>query len=357
MNRATRPLAALLASAAALGFGTQAPQARAAGGAAQELVNAYSPILELREQTDPPCDITEEQFQPTTVNVVLANQRVELERARVGGKLEVVKKAPTAADIAGLGDNYFLNLPGDPLNAGCIYAKDFAGLKKDGHAPAITYAHIAREEGVAGLAVQYWFFYYFNQFNDLHEGDWEGMQITFDADTPSAALAEGPDQVGLFQHGGGEKADWGDDKIEKEGTHPVVYPAAGSHATFYDSAVYVENGQGGSGLGCDNTTAPLRRLRVRPERVPTNPAFGSRYQWLTYYGHWGQRAEGFNIGPQGPQTKRQWLEPFSWMDGVRSTSPRLPGGRSSARPRPGPSAERWPPRRTSSTSSSSRPQP
>ena len=46
----------------------------------------------------------------------------------------------------------------------------------------------------------------------------------------------------LFQHAGGERADWEDAKVEKEGTHPVVYPAAGSHATFYDSAVYVQNG-------------------------------------------------------------------------------------------------------------------
>ena len=47
-------------------------------------------------------------------------------------------------------------------------------------------------EGRAGLVVQYWFFYYFNQFNDLHEGDWEGMQIAFDANSAREALAEGP---------------------------------------------------------------------------------------------------------------------------------------------------------------------
>jgi hypothetical protein len=30
----------------------------------------------------------------------------------------------------------------------------------------------------------------------------------------------------------GEKARWDYEKVEKEGTHPVVYPGAGSHATF-----------------------------------------------------------------------------------------------------------------------------
>ena len=109
----------------------------------------------------------------------------------------------------------------------CSYAKDFQALRNDGQAPAATYAHIATEPGFTGLVVQYWFFYYFNQFNDVHEGDWEGMQISFDADTPAAALAQGPSQIALFQHAGGERADWDDAKVQKDGTHPVVYPAAG----------------------------------------------------------------------------------------------------------------------------------
>jgi hypothetical protein len=36
--------------------------------------------------------------------------------------------------------------------------------------------------------------------------------------------------------------------------------------------------------------------------------------------------KGFNNGPTGPETKTVWNEPFSWMAGQRSTSPRLPGG-------------------------------
>jgi len=242
------------------------------------------------------------------------------------GQPEIVRPAPSAADVAGLGGRWHLDVPGDPLNAECTYAEDFAALKADGRAPAITYAHLARQSGKSGLVVQYWFFYYFNQFNDVHEGDWEGMQIAFDADTPREALARGPYEIALFQHGGGEKGGWDDGKVQKEGTHPVVYPAAGSHATFFDDAVYVENGQGGSGLGCDNTTEPLRRVDVRPVLVPTDPRPGSRFQWLTFDGHWGQREKSYNNGPTGPTTKTQWREPFTWMDGVRSASPKLPGG-------------------------------
>jgi hypothetical protein len=294
--------------------------------AAQRLAQAYAPIAMLREQQDPPCDTSEEQYQPTAVEAVLGNPAVELTREVPGRGQVPVKEAPTAADIAGLGKGYHLDLPGDPLGNTCVYAKDFRELKRAGRAPAVTYAHIAHEAGAPGLAVQYWFFWYFNQFNDVHEGDWEGMQIAFDSSNPEQALAEGPSEVVLFQHAGGERSSWEDPKLQKEGTHPVVYPAAGSHATFYDAAVYVENGQGGSGVGCDNTSQPLRRLTVKPILVPTDPSRDGRFRWLTYDGRWGENEKGFNNGPTGPRTKTQWRQPFAWMQAQRSTSPRLPGG-------------------------------
>ncbi|MBA3866947.1 MAG: hypothetical protein H0X42_11490 [Solirubrobacterales bacterium] len=152
------------------------------------------------------------------------------------------------------------------------------------------------------------------------------MQISFEAESPATALGEEPSQIILFQHAGGERADWTDGKVQKEGTHPIVYPAAGSHATFYDSAVYVENGQQGSGLGCDVTSEPLRELRPHPVLLPDHVTDRGRFRWLSYYGRWGEREKGYNNGPTGPQTKTVWKEPFSWMEDQRSTSPRLPGG-------------------------------
>jgi hypothetical protein len=326
MGHRTVVLSAIAGVAAAVAALASPAGAVAAAPVAQQLIKAYSPIQMLRSQEEGICDNAEEQFQPQPVETVLGNPRVSLQRYENGKTQTVVGSAPTAAQIAGLGDDYYLNLPGDPLNAECEYATDFAKLKADGKAPPTTYAHIAREQGQPGFVIQYWFYYYFNQFNDVHEGDWEGMQIAFDADTPAQALADGPSKIALFQHGGGQVSDWDDDLVEKEDTHPIVYPAAGSHATFHEPAIFVENGQGGAGLGCDNTTEPLRRLDPSPVTVPTGPAKGSRFQWLTYEGHWGQREPGFNTGPTGPSTKTQWLEPFTWMDKQRLAAPRLPGG-------------------------------
>jgi hypothetical protein len=297
-----------------------------AESAAQRLAEKYVPITELREETDPPCETAAEQYQPTSVETVLGNPTVLLQHAAEGAPLTTVRRAPTAAQIAGLGEGWYLNLEGTALGNTCVYAKAFKKLIEEGKAPAVTYAHIAREAGHPGFALQYWFFWYFNQFNDLHEGDWEGMQITFEAPSPAAALQEEPDEIILFQHAGGERAHWEDGKVQKEGTHPIVYPAAGSHATFYDSAVYVENGQHGSGLGCDNTTEPLRELKLAPILMPEAPVSKGPFAWTSYYGRWGEKEKGFNNGPTGPQTKTVWREPFTWMAAQRTTSPRLPGG-------------------------------
>jgi hypothetical protein len=293
----------------------------------ENLVRAYAPIVMLRAQ-DPNdlCKTSQEQYNPpTTVDAVLGNAAVRLMH-HVGDDDVLVKRAPTAADVAGLDEDYYLDLPRDTLHPGCGYAEDFSKLKENSRAPPTTYAHIATQPGHSGLVVQYFFFYYFNQFNDIHEGDWEGMQIAFDADTPGEAFEQGPSEIALFQHAGGERGSWDDTKVEKDGTHPIVYSAAGSHATFYDSATFVENGSHGSGVGCDNTSEPLTRTEPQPVVVPTHGPPGSKYQWLSYLGRWGQREKAFNNGPQGPVTKSQWLRPFDWMADIRQSSPQLPGG-------------------------------
>jgi hypothetical protein len=302
------------------------PAGAAPRSAAQRLAGKYAPVVMVRSQDNGVCDTSEEQYAPpTSVDAVLGDPRVRLLVHDAHGT-RLVQRAPTATDLAGLGNGYYLDLPGNPLNPGCTYAKDFAALKRAGRAPAVAYAHIAREAGHSGFALQYWFFYYFNQFNDLHEGDWEGMQITFDVDTPGEALTASPSQIVLFQHSGGERAGWDDAKVEKQGTHPVVYSAAGSHATFYGSALYLGNGQGGSGVGCDNTTMPLTTVRPRAVLLPDRPSTHGRFAWLDYTGRWGQREAGFNNGPAGPNTKTVWTEPFTWMDGTRSSSPTVPAG-------------------------------
>jgi hypothetical protein len=325
VRRGAGAVLALLAAILYVASPAHASSNDAASSAAQRLAAEYAPIVMMRAQHDGVCDTSEEQYAPpTSVNLVLGNPRVTLLMHTARGT-RLLKRAPTAADIAGQGKDVYLNLPGSPLSPGCTYARDFAALQRAGRAPAVTYAHIAREPGHSGFALQYWFYYYFNQFNDLHESDWEGMQLVFHAGSPAEALDGGsPYEIVLFQHSGGEHADWDRSKLQRRGNHPVVFSAAGSHATFYGSALYLGNGQNGSGVGCDNTTTPLITVTPRPILLPDFPPSHGAFAWLSFTGRWGQREAGFNNGPTGPNTKTVWREPFTWMDGTRSTSPKVP---------------------------------
>jgi hypothetical protein len=317
-RRALIALAALAALAGPAAAGAQS-------AAVEELVSRYAPIVMHKENPDPPCSRKGEQYRLAPVAITLGNPQVRLVRRHSRSPFRQTNElatAPNAADLAGLGPDYYLDLPGDPLRPGCGFARESARLM-DGRS-SVTYAHVAREPGVRGIAVQYWFYYWFNQFNDLHESDWEMIQVAFDAATPAEALAQGPSQLAYAQHDGGERRSWDDPRVEKDGTHPIVYASSGSHASQYWSALFLGNGRRGSGLGCDDTRAPSTRVAPTPVIVPTYPAFDSQFAWLTFRGHWGRHEPGVSNGPTGPNMKAQWLEPFRWMSSLRTSSPAVP---------------------------------
>ncbi len=160
-----------IAAIAALVLAPAGALAAPADDAAQRLAERYAPIMKVREQENPPCDVDAEQYAPTSVETVLGNPTVVLQRDVPGAGLQDVRRGPTAQDIAGLGSDYYLNLRGDPLGETCVFARDFQTLVDEGRAPDVVYAHIARERGHGGFALQYWSFWYFNEFNDLHESD------------------------------------------------------------------------------------------------------------------------------------------------------------------------------------------
>jgi hypothetical protein len=295
--------------------------ARAQGpqSAARQLAETYSPLLSVEPQSKP-CG-PGEPYRPTTVDTVLGRPDVLLRDPR--GK--AVKRAPTPSDLWALAEGYYLDLPGNPLRPGCRYESQFRNWK-DGSRPSV-YAHIATDASHPGkLSVQYWFFYTFNDFTDKHESDWEMAQVDFDASSAAAALRKGPYEVDLSQHAGGERSDWTDAKLHRHGTHPVIYDATGSHANYFNSALYLGRGAR-EGFGCDDTRKATQRLQMQTVLLPDIPAFASApYAWLAFQGRWGQRERGINNGPTGPGVKEQWLTPIEWADGLRTTSVEVPSG-------------------------------
>ena len=58
-----------------------------------------------------------------------------------------------------------------------------------------------------------------------------------------------------------------------DGTHPVVHPAAGSHANYYDAALFLGR-SGQQGFGCDDTRDPGADLRPAVALVPSDATRG-----------------------------------------------------------------------------------
>ncbi len=287
-----------------------APAAARAADPSRELARRYAPIVRLVEQ-DKPCGHGEP-FVPTNVSLLLGNPDVVLRGP--WDHTNLIKVAPTGADLAEGLWGYHLDFPGSAFTPGCAYDAWSHRLNK-GHRP-VTYARVATDSNHPGqLALQYWFFYVFNDFNDKHEGDWEMIQLDVDASTARQALAKTPAIVGYSQHQSAESARWGDRKLQLiGGTHPVVWAALGSHANYFTSALHLGR-SAAQGVGCDDTSGTWRELRPIVDVVPTQKAAYLRgYPWLGFQAHWGEDHAGFYNGPTGPNTKPQWVHPITWAN-------------------------------------------
>jgi hypothetical protein len=305
----------------ALGALVLAPAAAADRAQETELAKRYAPVVRLVSHTD--C-APGKPYLPIDVNLLFGEPTVALRGPWNQGDL--VKIGPTAKDLSkGLFD-YHLDFPGSALEPGCDYLRWQRRLV-GGQTPAV-YAHVATEAGRPGkLALQYWLFYVFNDWNNLHEGDWEMIQLVFDASTPAQALRLPPAEVGYSQHEGAERAAWGDDKLELvDRTHAVVHPAAGSHANFYGESLYLGS-SAEQGVGCDDTRGPTFDIRPTVQTIPSDPAQArADFPWIAFEGRWGERRPAFFNGPTGPNLKTQWTEPIRWSEGWRARSYTVPGG-------------------------------
>jgi hypothetical protein len=101
---------------------------------------------------------------------------------------------------------------------------------------------VVREHGY--IALQYWFFYAFNDWrssfhgvND-HEGDWEMITVYVVEDVSGEVQ---PCWVAYSSHefdGDDLRRRWDDPELKRQGEHPLVFVAAGSHANYYAAGEY-----------------------------------------------------------------------------------------------------------------------
>ena len=285
------------------------------------LAERFAPVVRLVEQVEE-CG-PGESWEPTDVDVLFDEPTVALRGP--WNPSDLVEIGPSADDLVDRFE-YHLDFPGNPLHPGCDYERWARRLTAD-HAPTV-YAHVATDPGSPGeVALQYWLFYPFNEFNNLHEGDWEMVQLVFEADDARAALEREPVSVGYSSHEGAEEAEWGEEKLEVvDGTHPVVYPADGSHANKFTEALYIGS-SAEAGVGCDDTRGPHVELRPDVVTIPSDADAARRaYPWIGFEGRWGELQPAFFNGPTGPNLKTQWTAPIEWADDWRPRSYAVPTG-------------------------------
>ena len=297
-----------------------APAAAATTSQEAALAERYAPVVRLVADTSS-CE-PDKPYQPIDVNVLFGEPTVALTGP---WSSDVVKIAPEANGLGPRLFGYHLDFPGNALQPGCDY-RDWEARLTKGKTPTV-YAHVSTDPEHPGkLALQYWLFYVFNDWNNLHEGDWEMIQLVFDASTAEEALGTKPVEVGYSQHEGAERADWGDDKLELVGSsHPVVHPADGSHANFYGEALYLGS-SASEGVGCDDTRGPTFDVRPAVRTIPSAQSEAMReFPWIGFPGRWGEQRPAFFNGPTGPNVKDQWTHPIEWSQDWRDRSYTVPG--------------------------------
>ena len=278
------------------------------GAAAQRISKIYAPVL-LRDSL--------EKFKPVTIDAMLDHAALYQENPDDQDKSRLIQPqgAVTEADLRlHDGQDVYLDL-----------FAIFSGSNEDEWEeveeiyPATVYARVFTHG--PQLVVQYWFFYVYNNApgGSLydHEGDWEGIQLVFSETSTNRLLdAKGklvrpplPAWLGYASHNHGElrlprETLW---RNPNGGTRtaPVVYVAAGSHASY---AYRVVSNSGGR--------ATNKHLDIARGDYRTRLVEGSTYQlqlirgdeqWLSWTGRWG-KDHIFGPKVQG----RRWTEPICW---------------------------------------------
>ncbi len=132
-------------------------------------------------------------------------------------------------------------VPGDTAAAAALtYRQMMAGREHYGY-----HGRVVRRGCNGWVALQYWFFYPFNNWrsgffgvND-HESDWEMIYIYL-SESDSGEVR--PEWVAYASHdfsGDDLRRRWDDPEVEKVGEHPVIYAGAGSHASYYSRGEYL----------------------------------------------------------------------------------------------------------------------
>ena len=266
----------------------------------QTLAEKFAPILQFEK---------EETVYPVHIEYHLNNSN--LNQSRPGEDL--TDPNPTVASIRLVTDpdakfyldNRLGNVSDDRIE------KDYAQHEKELGYTVYSRVCTRNYESKLYYVLQYWMFYAFNRGPlNTHEGDWEMVQIVLNAD-------QEPMEAMYSQHTAGERTDWS--LLEKDGDHPKVFIARGSHANYfkpYQGKLSLANdvvADNGKTLEPDDYS-----LVLLGEKGEGNHS--AEQDWLEYAGRWGEYGSEEDElrgkrGPYGPVFREEgtmWDEPMEW---------------------------------------------
>ncbi|HEC88325.1 MAG TPA: DUF946 domain-containing protein, partial [Thermoplasmata archaeon] len=252
----------------------------------KEIAEKYAPVLYFEKK---------EKVYPVSVEYHISNSN--LNRSD-GNETILIDSSPDIEELSeynDVGRNYYLDnrigtADDEKIIDDYIEKKETLGYT--------VYAHVTQNNNLT--IIQYWMFYAFNKGSlNNHEGDWEMIQIILENGEPVKAF--------YSQHISGQKAEWRD--VEKNGEHPKVYVARGSHANYF--RYY----QGKLGLASDYVGKNGKILKpgdyeliILGEKGDGNHI--EEQNWIDFAGRWGDFGSVENElrgkkGPFGPAYREE----------------------------------------------------
>ncbi len=277
----------------------------------QELAQRYAPVLVFHPN---------ELFLPQSVDGFIQSARLR-EQRRFWFDIKILSNVSLSDFFHYREQQYFLDTwygsenISDSMNYAshrAIYQRMLESTNRD--VPVVTYAHVVRDEFSHKTTIQYWFFYYYNDWFNKHEGDWEMCEVILNQQYE-------PEWVVVSQHHGGTRRSWNTVNVES-GTHPVIFVALGSHANYFWGDEIYPNGMdiGNARVEIIDRTGSTDRITPQVYLIPEektleeDPGNQSAWGWIFFGGHWGETAtQGDFGGPYGPAYKgEQWEKPYTW---------------------------------------------
>ena len=275
------------------------------------------------------------------IDMTRFNNRPERPRFRAPGRLARVGLVARILD-AGLLASLLVRgkVPGGTAAAASV--KYDAQRAAD---PRVSYhGRVVRRDG--WVVLQYLFFYAMNDWRSTfegandHEADWEQAFVILE-DTPDGVVPAWFAAAAHDEKGSDLRRRWDDPRLQREGEHVVVYPGAGSHATYLETGEYIMRlALPGASLQraiLDNVRAFWRdRLRQPdPGDLAESLARLASVPFVDY-----ARGDGLTVGP-GQEV--EWTpiligDEDGWVDGYRGlwgldTGDRMAGERAPAGPK------------------------